>query len=121
TFLSLMRSLMSRKSVCEPTIIWSAIKHNGHALHESYFIFLRSCFGWTGCVSQQTLLSYGCLFAGAILVLVRVLLFMQLLRAHRNFGYGLADSAFVGLVNETTRLLSRNQRRRTDLLKNTKI
>ncbi|XP_054168949.1 uncharacterized protein LOC128966159 [Oppia nitens] len=79
------------------------------------FVFMRSCFQSTVCLSQQLLLTYSSLFSALVLVFVRILLFMQLLRAHRNFGYGLADAAFVGLVNETTRLLSRTPRRRSDI------
>jgi len=68
------------------------------------FIFLRSCFGRSTCPSQQMLLSYGCLYSGLVLVVTRILLFMQLLRVHRNFGYGLADS---GLPSSPLLLKSR--------------
>ncbi|CAG2169339.1 unnamed protein product, partial [Oppiella nova] len=54
------------------------------------------------------LLSYGCLFSGLVLVLVRILLFLQLLRAHRNFGYGLADSGLDQTFNSEENIDTNN-------------
>ncbi|KAH9398551.1 hypothetical protein TYRP_018794 [Tyrophagus putrescentiae] len=80
------------------------------------FVFLETCFT-LACSNQTLLLSYGSLVSSVILIVVRIWLFMHLLKVYKNFGYGLADSAFIGLATETTRLLMRspNYRQRMDL------
>ncbi|KAI2811770.1 hypothetical protein BLOT_002948 [Blomia tropicalis] len=78
------------------------------------FVFLETCFA-SKCSNQKLLLSYGSLVSSAILIIVRIWLFMHLLKVYRNFGYGLADSAFIGLATETTRLLMRSQNYRQPL------
>lgn len=105
------------------------------------FVFLQTCFTWA-CSNQKLLLSYGSLVSSVILIVVRIWLFMHLLKVYKNFGFGLADSgkelsirnilhalysnfccfpdtAFIGLATETTRLLMRspNYRQRLELWK----
>lgn len=95
------------------------------------FVFLETCFS-LACSNQKLLLSYGSLVSSAILIVVRIWLFMHLLKVYKNFGYGLADSgrarvemastdhfcscaAFIGLATETTRLLMRSPNYRQPL------
>ena len=55
------------------------------------FVFLETCFT-LACSNQKLLLSYGSLVSSVILIVVRIWLFMHLLKVYKNFGYGLADS-----------------------------
>ncbi|XP_046910989.2 uncharacterized protein LOC124492204 isoform X1 [Dermatophagoides farinae] len=71
-------------------------------------VTLETCFRFDHCINSILLLSYGSLVSALILIIVRIWMFMQLLKVYKNFGYGLADSAFIGLVSETTRLLMRS-------------
>ncbi|KAI7693044.1 hypothetical protein SSS_03904 [Sarcoptes scabiei] len=79
------------------------------------FVFLESCFRFDTCQNQTLLLAYGLFVSALILIIIRIWMFMQLLKVYKNFGYGLADSAFIDLVTETTRLLMRSSSYRQSL------
>lgn len=60
--------------------------------NKSKFVFLESCFRFDTCQNQTLLLAYGLFVSALILIIIRIWMFMQLLKVYKNFGYGLADS-----------------------------
>lgn len=64
------------------------------------------------CCATRLLFMFGALSAGIITVVVKTYISIELLQVYKNFGFGLTDAAFMGLVaSESSSLLGRSRRR----------
>ena len=75
------------------------------------FIYLNLCFTMS-CTLDQLLLTTASLMSAFIILINRILIHIQMMKVHRNFGYGLADQAFIDLVDHESSSLLFGQRSR---------